>query len=1005
MKNKSIFKFLPILLLCLTPIIWFLGKEGYLINGVDTNFPLNPLVWFLRRLFVWNSISNGGSDFSSSVAGLFFHLIQVIPYQLGASLQMTQIINLVFWFSSIVTGSYLFARLILPKKYLIQVIFVALYAFNIYLFNTFENTKVANLSLVAALPFVLIIYLKLKNKLISIKKACLYTLVPAILVCGTGINPAYFIAFILTFFIFVLAELPLAFNQFFNRMKIVLLILTIIFSVNAFWIVPTNYFIFKNISFSGSLDKIGFSNWINSLSENTSLLNVIRGQGAWDWYAFDGITGLPIYIPYALKYFYSFPFLLFSFTLPLLAILSLIFKDSSNKHLYKAFGLMFLIGVFLGAGSHLPTGSIYNWLSRHLPFFTLFRSPWYIFTPMTILALAGLISFLFAYISNLLQSLSVLKRLSWTGLMILFLVANLVYSYPLLLGKIFRPERDDSFYVKFPDYIWEVKNWLGQDGKGRIIGYPDDEIEKFKWGYRGIESILNLFTTSEVLYSGLNAPDSKVSLMIKEFYLVLKKNQMTSALELATLLNIDRVFEKNDQESLSPSLSEIVKAYPHQTFEKWSFYELPTSPSKIFSAANYLVYYPGKENPSLGELSLGSSVLINSKDTVLDTFPKDLSNRGEVILASNLQTSDFINSAQIYSFTTHLTPRDSSSARFEIDVPKDGVYQPILERYRLEDFGIEIKKTLKFFIDDKEVDFEIQSVDDSNISFLPIKLTKGKHQIKLLIKSPNLTFFNEDPTKLVAEGEGEFKFIEEGEGKFLSIFNTRKKDTSALYPVSNFDPYSIYLVKLKYKQIYGNTALLVMGQQKGSVLLKSQAEGLPSYPDWIEANFYYQPVISDSKMIVRLAAPEIKDPLGTKVFYDDLQVYKVFTNKLKFVSRPETSLAFETNFKKISPVEYSGSAKGDRKPHFLVFLENFSPDWEISFFDKLGKKIDYKPAHFSADLYANGWFIQNMPEEYQFKIYYKPQRLFNIGLGISILSIFGILTSSVLIGVVKRYVK
>ena len=63
-------------LLGLTPLIWFYGKGSVFINGIDTNFPLDPWIWFQRRLYVWNSITNGGADFSSSTAGLFFHLIQ-----------------------------------------------------------------------------------------------------------------------------------------------------------------------------------------------------------------------------------------------------------------------------------------------------------------------------------------------------------------------------------------------------------------------------------------------------------------------------------------------------------------------------------------------------------------------------------------------------------------------------------------------------------------------------------------------------------------------------------------------------------------------------------------------------------------------------------------------------------------------------------------------------------------------------------------------------------------
>ncbi|KKQ10582.1 MAG: hypothetical protein US19_C0002G0001, partial [Candidatus Daviesbacteria bacterium GW2011_GWB1_36_5] len=86
---------LVLIIFSLTPIIWFIGREGYLINGVDTNFPLDPLVWFVRRIYVWNPVLNAGLDFSSSSAGLFFHLIQVVPYLMNLNLQWVEIISLV----------------------------------------------------------------------------------------------------------------------------------------------------------------------------------------------------------------------------------------------------------------------------------------------------------------------------------------------------------------------------------------------------------------------------------------------------------------------------------------------------------------------------------------------------------------------------------------------------------------------------------------------------------------------------------------------------------------------------------------------------------------------------------------------------------------------------------------------------------------------------------------------------------------------------------------------
>jgi hypothetical protein len=117
--------------LCLTPLIWFWGKGDVLINGLDTNFPLNPLVWFKRRFFVWYDLANGGSDFSSSVSGVFFHLIQVVPYLLGFKLQAVEIFSLVVWFSLVVVSSLFFVKSIGIRNKISQLVFVLIYSFNI----------------------------------------------------------------------------------------------------------------------------------------------------------------------------------------------------------------------------------------------------------------------------------------------------------------------------------------------------------------------------------------------------------------------------------------------------------------------------------------------------------------------------------------------------------------------------------------------------------------------------------------------------------------------------------------------------------------------------------------------------------------------------------------------------------------------------------------------------------------------------------------------------------
>ena len=324
-------------LICLSllPVVWFLGKGEAIINGVDTNFPLDPKMFFLRRFYMWNNLGNSGHDFSFAPAGIFFHLIQLIPYLLGLSLQNVEKISLIFWFGVIVLNSYLFSGNFLKQK-LYRVLFVTLYALNIYMFNSWENIKVANLSLVAGIPLLLHIFVRLKNDLIGKSRAFGEIIFVSFILAGSGINPAYFITAIIILFVFTLSFCLLDKNIK-KPSKTFLFIVMIILILSAYWVIPTISFILRNVTQGESISSIGFNNWLNSLSENTSIVNVLRGQGAWDWYAFDSLTKAPLFLPYTPNYFYRITFILFSFMVPSIALLALIFRNIDKNKYYLHF--------------------------------------------------------------------------------------------------------------------------------------------------------------------------------------------------------------------------------------------------------------------------------------------------------------------------------------------------------------------------------------------------------------------------------------------------------------------------------------------------------------------------------------------------------------------------------------------------------------------------------------------------------------------------------------------
>jgi hypothetical protein len=1006
-KNKT--KFIPItlvILLSFTPIVWFYKKGSALINGVDTNFPLDPLIWFERRFYIWNSVQNAGIDFSSSTAGLFFHSVQTLPFVLGFNLQTVEIISLIFWFVLIVLSSYFFARLAFSKKGLIPVLFAVLYSFNTYMFNSWENIKVANLSLVAAIPLGLLILVALKKGKIKSNQAIFFSALLGIIVSGSGINPAYFLCFLIVLAIYTLGDLIADFKLKLvaQRLKELGLVVVIIFLINLFWIVPTAHFILTSIPGGSSIDRLGYTNWVDSLSANTSLINVIRLQGAWDWYAFDEVSKAPLYIPYVVNYFYNPFFIAFSFLLPILAFASFILKKREYMNLYISFGLMSIFSIFFGSGTHEPTGGFYKFLALHVPFFSLFRSPWYIFTPLLTLATAGLISLFLSELSTVWSKYIKNQKYSLVmpGVILILIVSTLIYSYPLVTGKIFRPARQDSFFVQFPSYIFDAKQWLTQNGEGRIVSYPDDEIENFKWGYRGVESILELLVDREVLFSSLNGGDQAVSLLIKDFYSALKKGEIDSALLIAQKLNVSTLFYKRDQPSLALVLPDSVQRLESKTFGEWTFYQLPKENylPKIYSAAGILSSHPNNNTVDTIRIAGPRDIVINPDDRVIKQNNLLSTILGKIIKTSNSQEQDlqeFINASSnpASKLNNQLVNKDISKVDFIFQVDSEGNYSPILERYKLEDYGLKIDNSFDITLDGQPQVWKIAEKKGSYLVFAPVNLSKGFHKVSFKLSNTNLVNFDiSNVGSITREGEGSFELESDDHGKYFSLSNRSSKDTSANFDILNFDQTVPYLINLKYKQVYGNNATMRIHQKTSGAFVRSIVERLPAYPEWTQVSSYFEPIETPSFAAVSLVTINSKDPLGAKVYYRDLNVNKVFVNKLYFINE-YNPLPSQPKIvaRKESPVLYRGDVAEANGSHVIVFSENYSPDWEISFYDANDKKINLQNSHFTANFFANAWYVDKSPENYKFKIYYKNQDIFIVS---SIISIIVLLLTAII---------
>ncbi|QQS38607.1 DUF3367 domain-containing protein [Candidatus Woesebacteria bacterium] len=946
----------------LTPLLWFVGRPDVIINGLDTNFPLDPLVWFERRFFVWNDTIGTGADATTSTSGWFFHLIQVIPHVLGFNLRHVQIISLVFWFSSIVFGSYYLSRTFLKNNKLAQLILVFIYTYNIYLFNTWENVKVANLAVMVGLP----LFIGLANRYVfdalSNGKLLFYSVLFSMITSGAGINPAYIITLMGGVIIYFLTILPFRKREIRHIFLGAMLMSVVIIMSNLYWVVPFSHFMLADRAVL-TLENIGYTNWVAALSENTSLLNVIRLQGAWDWYAVDQ-SGFPMYIPYALNYFYKLPFILFSFVVPTLVIISYILLNNKKNYLYVYTGIMLVIGIFMGAGLHEPTGSLYNLMAKYIPYFSFFRSPWYIFTPYVILAYAVLSGLLVENILKRFGDKKILniilgKRLIYLGVVI-FVIGGLLYEYPLITGKIFRPQKSDSFFVKIPDYVWETKKYLdNSESSARIVVYPEDELEQFKWGYRGTETVLNLFSSKETVAPSFVFLGKGLKPILQGIYNNIKQENYDSVFKSLSFLNADTLFMKNDAVSIYHS-----KEIPEKdklVFGEWTFYQNADYPGKILTANGLYTN--------------------NSDDSVFDTLLPYLDPNRVITLAGDSEVNKIDNSQDIkknifqLDNTTYGSNPVGNRQRYLINVP-EGIYELAIEKrgYNGSDLSV-------IFPDLLNKDTEIVETDTFYI-LKNIKVTQGEHNVDIVYPE-NSNLISKD---LVLKGNENLHIKGEellNNDNVLIVFNDGINEKSLIVPVDEFNPYANYLFSYEYKYIYGNTPNVNIVQESGAAKYKVLPTKVDEDTDWNKKEIFVEPVRASSTMNVVIEIPVDSREKRSKTYFENISFKRIYDNKLFLIEQNADTIHTPTvSFTKVNPTKYKVKVENINDNYLLVFLEKYSPNWNIVSASYLGK-----PLHFSAHGYANAWYMPGNSTTQEFTIFYTTQKYYYFGLFVSLATV------------------
>lgn len=610
---KPIFEVLVIFLFSLIPLLWF--KQGFLAAGHDMSYPLAPIDFWLDRLFVWTDrIGSFGSNQTDAIPGVFIHGLQAFFYFVTGSLQLGQKLDFIFWFFLPGVTMYIMLRSLHPSKdeFITRISGALFYMLNHYLLQGWIIAEMSKFSTVSALPLVVlgIINVNLRGSSV-IKTSILIGITLFFLNGGAGIplwgglTITALTAFTVTLLISPQGLLPkLRKALFFTVLSLFFVLL-----LNLYWIFPYissyKYNYIHKLGAAGGSD--GAISWSQEISKNASFTNLFKLQGIPDWY--DNPNH-----PYSNTLLTNYFFLLLAIVFPAIAFVSLLNKKNQTypNQTYKIIFLaILLVAIPFTAGSHPPTGVLYNLFLKYVPGFAIFRTPFYKFGMALWFAYAYLVAVGLKQLADLVKRYYLPKfplRTVSFFILGLFIVLLSVYNFPAFTGSFFNWSNNYSTRVKVPDYIFEAKKELDDNSfSTRTLMLPQlndgNKYISYDWKYFSLSSIPSMLSRRPVLLNDAVLSGNEPGL-VNAIYNQLETSSWSSLLKFA---GVDKAIVQEDFKAdedmdylLSPTKDAIyIEPYSslHKKVGNWIFFNINDPETKP------LVYIPQSFSYILAETS------------------------------------------------------------------------------------------------------------------------------------------------------------------------------------------------------------------------------------------------------------------------------------------------------------------------------------------------------------------------------------------------------------------
>jgi hypothetical protein len=1007
---KSVFVDLAfIILLGLTPLLWF--HSDFIINSEDMALP--PDFWKWRNIFyVWNEQVSVGTNYILTVPAVIFQTITALPQILGATAAESQRIMFVIWFTIPGLTMYWMMREFVrgDGSRAAALMAVGLYMFNLYQIPMWIGFSIANLCAYATLPAVLVLVRRVWQEKRLFSGWGLALVLVLLIASGAAINPPL-LAVLLMFMSVYLVNLfvsegglsdPESRRQ---LLKFIPGFALAFVAVQSFWIIPFLGQYLLNLSLvdlAKTAENIESTGWLTGISANTGLLNVLRMQADWTWYQ----GWMEPYTTYSSAYRTNIVLLVFAWIPFTLAAIG----AWSGKGTYrKFFGWATAASLLLSMGSNgFIMKPVYTWLVENIPLFWIIRSPWYKFGIITALGFAYLGGLGAAVLYQRTRSfLTVKEQPAKISMVILLFLANLVYTYPLVLGKMFPLPHErtvlPSRHADVPEYVWEASRWIDEQKEfSRIITLPESTSWIYPWGFSGSMPAVFQFSHRPVVFPFFNklAFNSGSNDLLKLYYRSLYEGWTDHTGEFARLLGSRYILHESDvryklfagdtddpafiRERLSRQ-SDIELA---KSFGAWDIYRLKDGVERIYAAPAItpvigdfntlvpIIALDRRLDAPAFLLSEGNSSRILNK--ALSEWPlKTIQVAGTHIedLKERINSGELVPRNTPIAFTWHSQQMKSSvqrAARGVILIKESGFFPE--EKNGIDTYWwMEINKGKHFRVINQTDHTVISNLSLTTISFKTPR-TLYTYLNDTLLKVTAMLAPDQEHTVIVPNIT-----LQPGENilSFYSPYGLEKRGERNLS--FGFKPGSIKVGPMNYEADWWTPA-------KDTYRLRVHSSNDRLSEKHNKLFFDGQPISNGSE--VRVAA----GPHHLALEQESSEDYSVQLTPASGKVRENTQSP-GLDVERVSPTEFRIRASSS-SPYFLVFNESYNPFWRISV---NGKRID---EHFVVNGYANGYYI-DQTGDHEIRLYYWPQILFNVGGAISLITIL-VFAISVTAGRLKK---